>query len=109
MYFCVFGFLKRHIIKQIGDMMLYVLFLHASQFHGFFSLVSFSLSFYLFFMKLCSKIDKRNSSYTLDNMLSSFYQNISQSILTLSLPKYCCRSGYETCTLIFLPSIEADV
>ena len=48
MYFCVFGFLKRHIIKQIGDMMFSALFLHAYGLH-------FS-SPYLFLMKLCPKI-----------------------------------------------------
>jgi len=46
MHFCVFGFLKRQIIKQIGEMMLAALFLHASELHGFFSLLGLLLSFF---------------------------------------------------------------
>jgi hypothetical protein len=44
-------------IKQIGDTLLYFLFLHASEFYGFFGLLSFSI-FYLFLVKLCPKLIK---------------------------------------------------
>jgi hypothetical protein len=46
------------------------------------SLVFFFLNSYLFFVKLRPKIDRRNSSYTLDNTLSSFYQHTFQSFLS---------------------------
>jgi uncharacterized membrane protein len=79
MHFCVFGFLKRHIIKQIGDTVLSALYLHASELHGFFSLLPL-LSLFLFVSyEATSKIDKRIASYTLDKdalfFLSAYFFN----------------------------------